>query len=65
MAIGQTIKNICYFLMLVVVLITSAGSLNYGFTSGEHLYLFVGALTIGGAIVSAISYVLKQYNAER
>jgi hypothetical protein len=47
--------------MLVVVLITSAGSLNYGFTSGEHLYLFVGAFTIGAAIVSAISYVLKQY----
>jgi hypothetical protein len=61
MKIGQTIKNICYFLMLVVVLITSAGSLNYGFTSGEHLYLFVGAFTIGAAIVSAISYVLKQY----
>lgn len=65
MEIGQTIKNICYFLMLVVVLITSAGSLNYGFTSGEHLYSFVGAFTIGGAIVSAIRYVLKQFKAER
>ena len=61
MAIGQTIKNICYFLILVVVLITSAGSLNYGFTSGEHLYMATGAFTIGVAITAAIAYVLKQY----
>ena len=61
MEIRQTIKNICYFLMLVVVLITSAGSLNYGFTSGELLYSFAGAFTIGGAITAAIAYVLKQY----
>ena len=57
----QTIKNICYFLMLVVVLITSAGSLNYGFIKGEHLYMATGAFTIGVAITTAIAYVLKQY----
>lgn len=61
MKIGQTIKNICYFLMLVVVLITSAGSLNYGFIKGEHLYMAAGAFTIGVAITAAIAYVLKQY----
>ena len=47
--------------MLAAVLITSAGSLNYGFTSGEHLYVATGAFTIGVAITAAIRYVLKRY----
>lgn len=65
MKLRKTIQDACVFLVLVAMLIASAGSLNYGFIKGEHLYMFTGAFTIGVAIVSAISYVLKQYNAER
>lgn len=61
----EKFKIITVMLTALVAIITSAGSLNYGFTSGEHLYSFVGAFTIAGAIASAISYVLKQYNVER
>lgn len=61
MKLRKTIQDACVFLLLVAVLITSAGSLNYGFTSGEHLYMATGAFTIGVAITAAIAYVLKQY----
>ena len=64
MEIRKTVQNLCVFLMIVALLITSAGSLNYGFTSGERLYMFTGTFSIGVVIVLAIRYVLKQFNGK-
>ena len=65
MKLRKTIQDACVFLMLVAMLIASAGSLNYGFIKGEHIYTFTGVISIGVVIVSAIAYVLKRYNGER